>query len=255
MDLRELQRNWDAFGESDPLFAVASWPGKRGGRWDVEEFLRTGEEEIEEVMRQVSRLAPSLRRRRALDFGCGVGRLTQPLARHFDEATGVDIAPSMIRMAEKLNQHGEKCRYVVNGTDDLRQFADGAFDFIYSSITLQHIAPRYSRRYIAEFIRVLAPDGLLVFQMPSERTPEAEARRRRPHPLARLAARLVPTCIRRAIRRTPPGEQRIEMHGIPRDEVVAHVEANGGRVVDVQPNTNAGPSWIAFRYCVARAES
>jgi len=38
---------------------------------------------------------------RALDFGCGLGRLTQPLAERFDEAVGVDIAASMIEGARR----------------------------------------------------------------------------------------------------------------------------------------------------------
>lgn len=48
-------------------------------------------------------------RKHALDFGCGVGRLTQALAAHFDEVTGVDISPSMIKLAKKYSRHGDGC--------------------------------------------------------------------------------------------------------------------------------------------------
>ena len=41
-------------------------------------------------------------------------------------------------------------------------------DFIYSRIVLQHVNSRYAvRSYLSEFARVLAPGGLLVFQLPS----------------------------------------------------------------------------------------
>ena len=39
----------------------------------------------------------------ALDFGCGVWRLTQPLADHFKEVCGIDISPNFIELANKLD--------------------------------------------------------------------------------------------------------------------------------------------------------
>lgn len=55
-----------------------------------------------------------------LDFGCGVGRLTQPLADHFNWFYGVDIVPSMIELANKYNPHGERCKYILNETSDFQ---------------------------------------------------------------------------------------------------------------------------------------
>ena len=45
---------------------------------------------------------------------------------------------------------------------------------VYSNIVLQHIHPHYSKQYLKEFLRVLKPGGMLVFQLPSEVVP-AEA--------------------------------------------------------------------------------
>jgi ubiquinone/menaquinone biosynthesis C-methylase UbiE len=43
------------------------------------------------------------RNRRALEIGCGPGRLMRPLSRHFGEIHGVDISDEMIALArEKL---------------------------------------------------------------------------------------------------------------------------------------------------------
>ncbi|MCX7048071.1 MAG: class I SAM-dependent methyltransferase [Candidatus Sumerlaeota bacterium] len=169
MDLDKTKENWDAFGRKDPLFAIASWPEKKGNLWNPEEFFQTGAREIQDTMQYVESLGVPLKRDKALDFGCGVGRLTQALAEYFDEVIGIDIAPSMIELARKYNRHGERCRYVLNESDDLRAFPDSAFQFIYSNITLQHLEPVYTLRYLREFIRILAPGGLLLFQLPSER--------------------------------------------------------------------------------------
>jgi ubiquinone/menaquinone biosynthesis C-methylase UbiE len=84
----------------------------------------------------------------------------------------------MIRLAREYNRFGSRCRYYVNAADDLRMFEDGHFDFIYSNIVLQHIPPEYSTRYIREFIRILDPHGMAVFQVPS-----AAALRPTPPPL------------------------------------------------------------------------
>jgi SAM-dependent methyltransferase len=113
-----------------------------------------------------SELNFDIRRGAALDFGCGVGRLTQALCRHFERAVGVDIAPSMIRLANQFNRFGDRCRYCLNEANDLRLFADDSFDFIYSNLVLQHMQPDYSKNYIKEFVRVLAPGGIAFFQLP-----------------------------------------------------------------------------------------
>ncbi|WP_420485333.1 class I SAM-dependent methyltransferase [Iningainema tapete] len=111
-------------------------------------------------------------RKTALDFGCGVGRLSQAMVQYFETVHGVDISPSMLKLADKYNQHGSKCKYHLNDQDNLKLFPDNYFDFIYSKITLQHMEPQYSRRYIREFLRILAPQGLLIFQIPSQSTLE-----------------------------------------------------------------------------------
>ncbi len=169
MKFDQLQKNWDLFGKTDPLWAILTHSEKRNNQWDVNEFLRTGDEEISGVMNYIDTLHITLSRNKALDFGCGVGRLTQALCLYFDQCYGVDIAPSMIELAEKYNRYRTKCHYYVNSTQDLSLFENNSFSFIYSNIVLQHMEPHYSKNFIKEFIRILADDGLLIFQIPSNR--------------------------------------------------------------------------------------
>ncbi len=110
----------------------------------------------------------------ALDFGCGVGRLTQPISERFAHTTGVDIAASMISIAKRHNQHGAKCSYVVNRHPDLRQFGSGTMDFVHSCLVLQHIPSEVSPSYVSEFMRIAKPGGLVVFQVPAQVFTEAE---------------------------------------------------------------------------------
>ena len=172
MDLDSLKRQWDQFGREDPLWAILTDDAKRHGGWDTAEFFETGRFEVRWVLERIERSLSAAGGRvefgDALDFGCGVGRLTQALCERFERCDGVDIAPSMIRLAEKFNRFKEKCNYRVSSTDDLSMFADSSLDFIYTAHVLQHMEPRYARRYISEFHRILRPGGVMVFEMTTD---------------------------------------------------------------------------------------
>jgi len=167
MQIEELQKNWEAFAQSDPMWAILSAPDKQGRKWDPQEFFQSGVIEIEAVLSQADALDITIQRDKALDFGCGLGRLTQALCQHFEGCYGIDIAPTMISGARKFNRFGNRCNYIVNSDPDLRCFPDGLFNFIYTNIVLQHMQPRYSKGYIKEFLRVLARGGVALFQVPS----------------------------------------------------------------------------------------
>ncbi len=168
MDIRHLQAAWNRFGETDPLWAILTHPARKGGRWDIADFFETGRVEVAAVMDYLGALPIGLQRGRVLDFGCGVGRLTQAFCDHAAECHGVDIAPSMIRLARRYNRFGERARYHLNERPDLSLFADDTFDLVYSNLVLQHMNPRYSAAYIREFMRILKPGGIAVFQLPGE---------------------------------------------------------------------------------------
>lgn len=146
----------------DPLWAILSHPAKRFRNWDLEEFLRTGEAEVATLMEAARQANLPRQHRYAIDFGCGVGRLTRALNRYFPECHGVDISASMLEMARL---HAPACNF--RQAADLSSFADGCADLVYSSMVLQHQPDgKHVASLIADMIRVLAPGGLLVFQMP-----------------------------------------------------------------------------------------
>jgi SAM-dependent methyltransferase len=155
-------RDWEEMAAIDPLWAILSAPEKRFGKWQLEEFFRTGEEEISLLMEKAENLGLPQTRRRAIDFGCGVGRLTRALHARFSECHGVDISNSMLEIARQLNPG---CHFWQGSS--LEFFPAGYADFIYSSLVLQHQPDQSSvARIIRDMIRALAPGGLLVFQMP-----------------------------------------------------------------------------------------
>src|SRR6185295_15807017 len=154
--LESSKELWDALAEVDPLWAILSDTAKKGGRWDVKRFFQTGIAEIALLFYELQLRGVDVSRASALDFGCGVGRLTQALASHFDHAVGVDVSPKMIELATAINRFPQRVSYVVNDRPDLSAFGNAAFNFIVSSIVLQHISPEITLGYLREFHRVLA---------------------------------------------------------------------------------------------------
>jgi ubiquinone/menaquinone biosynthesis C-methylase UbiE len=212
--------------------------------WDADTFFASGREEIDRVLGYVDGLGVDVARGSALDFGCGVGRLTRALSAHFTTATGVDIAPAMIEQANELNADMSGCRFVLNGEPHLQVFPDRSFDFIYSNIVLQHMDPALAKGYLREFVRLLTDRGLLVVQLASHPSGAGQSRQ----PLKR-AVRRARELLRPLRRRLSP---RMEMHGVARDDVIATLTSAGARVIDIVSDDQAGYHWVGFRYAATK---
>src|ERR1700761_243555 len=126
--LSRLKNDWESLARRDALGAILTDETKSGGKWEVTEFMATGDAEIETVLQHLEAigLKPD-GRGPALDFGCGVGRLTQAMARRFSSCVGIDISQEMISRANALN-HYEHCRYVASAAPEL-PFANDTFSF------------------------------------------------------------------------------------------------------------------------------
>jgi SAM-dependent methyltransferase len=166
-DLSAVADSWEVLARSDPLWAVLSEQSKRGRRWSIDEFLQTGVREIERFLLRVQEGQATLKIGFALDFGCGVGRLSRALAVHFDKVVGVDISETMLKIAAGLNVDRSNLSFLLNRYEDLRGFRDGEADLVFSHITLQHLSPALAESYIDEFFRVTRSGGLIYFQLPS----------------------------------------------------------------------------------------
>jgi SAM-dependent methyltransferase len=248
--LSGLRATWEHWGKTDPLWAILSEQGKENNQWNLQQFLETGETEISALFLRLEQLGLTPPRDRALDFGCGVGRLSQALAGRFEAIDGVDISESMLEMARRLNRFEERCTYHHNAQPNLRLFADSSFTFIYSNITLQHIPPPLAIGYISEFIRILRDDGLAVFQLTSHFG----------SPVLRLRRWLGSSAALHQIYRklwhggAPPPASPYSMYSVPLNRVRSEVSASGGKVVALDRDHSAPPEWVSFRYYVRKLQ-
>jgi SAM-dependent methyltransferase len=164
MDINELHQNWTTLGQDDPMWVVLTDPAKKGNRWDEREFFETGRADIARSLTRCAQHGVALQFGKALDFGCGLGRLSQALGEKFSAVDGVDISSSMIEQARKLNRQPAKVSFHLNVQPDLAAFASASYDFVFSLIALQHTPSKFQRRYVADFLRLLKPGGTAQFQ-------------------------------------------------------------------------------------------
>jgi SAM-dependent methyltransferase len=197
MDIQAIGQHWEALAQADPLGATLGWKDRQPWDWHPERSFLQANEEISATLLDLDGHGISVRRGRALDFGCGLGQLTQALAQHFEKVDGVDISPTMVKLARHYNRFGNHCLYHLNEAPDLMLFNDASFDFIVTRFVMQHMRPEYSINYIREFIRLLSDGGIGAFQLltkPPGPSPNelAESVRRDPMPDEAFRAEIVP---------------------------------------------------------------
>lgn len=149
----------------------------------------------------------------------------------------------MLKFAKK-NDKKDICEFHLHSNDDLTIFDDNTFHFIYSNIVLQHMEPKYAKNYIREFIRILKPNGLLIFQLPSEQVS---------FKLKLFIKQIIPNTIFKTYLQIRYKDKPVmEMYGIKREELVKFLEGNKAIIIDIIEDNNAGENWISFTYFVTK---
>ena len=186
----DSDRDWKAWGKKDPLWAVATLPGKqRGGRdpWTDEAFYKAGAgewEAIRKVWTRYGRPAESV-----VELGCGAGRITNLLVNDFARVEACDISEEMLAYArERLTQPAIRFHQSRGAEIPLE---GGAVTAAFSTYVFQHFdSLDAGRALFAELARVLAPGGTLFVQLPVHAFPFARTGLAALHGLRESAERL-----------------------------------------------------------------
>ena len=221
--LEAIRASWDRAAGEDAMFNIITDPSKSNHGWTAEEFYAHGQREIDTAVQRLKDLnlidasGAGQTGTRALDFGCGIGRLSRALTKWFQLVQGVDVSPAMIARANANNQPRRwPILYYVNEKSDLSLFPDDRFDFVYSMVTLQHMPQNFQRGYVAEFFRVLKPGGVAMFQLPEGPDSGSEG-------------------------------WHLSMYGADRRSVVTWIVEASGMLVDVE-DMGVDASWRNLRY-------
>jgi SAM-dependent methyltransferase len=143
---------WERFGSTEPYFGVIA--DADIGR---DAFFESGENDIAAVCERILKLDPSFNARRALDFGCGVGRLLIPLSRRFGRVVGVDVSASM--MMEARRNLRDRAIENVECTGPGLESVGTDFDLVHSYIVFQHIPPAKGMRLMTELVNRIRVGG------------------------------------------------------------------------------------------------
>lgn len=138
-------------------------PAAEGPRIDYESF--EGRYRPEESVRRHQ--APYLDilggRARVLDVGCGRGELVGMLREAGVDATGIDMDPDFVALANERGLpviHGDGIAHVAG-------LPEGSLDGIMVSHVVEHLEPADLLRLIHGAIEALAPGGVLIMETPN----------------------------------------------------------------------------------------
>jgi SAM-dependent methyltransferase len=159
---------WDEFAQEDAEFYIYT---ERGVDFKSSSgqalFRRSGRDEVERILRESERYVNGFGR--AIEIGCGVGRLALPMAERFADVIGVDISPTMLA---KLHENSR-----ADGTSNVRGFLtdddwynQGQANLVYSLLVFQHIEDRkVISEYFGRVANCLAEDGVCYAQFDTRR--------------------------------------------------------------------------------------
>jgi SAM-dependent methyltransferase len=173
MSSSDSDQAWRQWGEQDPYFAVLTDHGLHRQSLTPEAltgFFTSGETHVRDVLDTIRRhLDPAFRPRRALEFGCGVGRLLLPLAGVADSAVGVDVSPAMLAEARTQAERRNLTNVHFVESDDALSRVEGPFDLVHSFLVLQHIPVARGECLIRRLLELVAPGGVAALHMPYAR--------------------------------------------------------------------------------------
>lgn len=153
-------------GRIDPNVAVLNPSRSRKtsvATADRADFIASGEQHLNRVFATIrSDLAPDFAPRRALDFGCGSGRVLVPLARSVNHVVGADISSSMLAEAARNCAQAGVSNVALLGPRAIGKDWK-TFDFIHSYIALQHIPQRQGLRIVRDLLAYLEEGGIGAF--------------------------------------------------------------------------------------------
>jgi SAM-dependent methyltransferase len=161
--------HWEAWGLKEPYYGVLTDERYRASAMDDEAreaFFESGRVHVASLLETCrDRLLPGFAPRRALDFGCGVGRVAIPLATQVDEVVGLDVSPSMLAEARRNCERYGTGNLRLHRSDDALSAIDGRFDLVHSTMVLQHIEVARGRLLFERLIDAIAPGGIGAIQV------------------------------------------------------------------------------------------
>ncbi len=160
--LTTMRDYWDARAEEDAFYFVDNRLDY--GHPDHERFWADGPRLLDQILGEVgARIQPG---DEIVEIGCGVGRMTRPLAERGRSVRALDVSARMLELAREHNPGLDNAQWILGDGSSLGAIADASADVCFSHVVFQHIPdPEITLGYVREIGRVLRPGGWTVFQI------------------------------------------------------------------------------------------
>lgn len=154
--MRDTDRDWQQIAEQAPYYGVLTHEKFRDPTEEtLTEFFATGERDIKLMLATIRAQFGDFNPKSGLDFGCGPGRQLISIARETGDAYGVDISDRMLELA----RHHITTAGVNAAVGTV--LPDRLFDWVNSSIVMQHIPPRRGYELLPRLWQTVSPDGVM----------------------------------------------------------------------------------------------
>lgn len=228
-----IAKAWRQFGETEPHWSVLTNEDFRQDRLadNIDRFYASGSDDVETHLNMLRRAGLPVSFGKAMDFGCGVGRLSLALAKHAHQIVGVDISPPHLKLAsERARDTGiaNVSFEAIGSVDDLDRYR--GFDFVLSRIVLQHNPPPVMAALFSKLLAALAPGGTAIIQMPTYM-----------HGHRFSAAEYLAS-----------DQPQMEMNGLPQPIIFRLIEQADCRLIEVREDISAGNSALSHVFCMQR---
>lgn len=195
------------------------------------EFWKSGEVEAEVVVDIFRHYGLDPKGKVCVEYGCGVGRVTAALSRHFGTVYGYDISANHLKHAQERFSEMKltNIRTVECSNSFLEELQP--CDAFYSRIVFQHNPPPIILALIRQTVRSLKPNGIAIFQVPTYRDDYAF----------------------NAAEWLSSSAHDMEMHCIPQSDAFAAIAAERGMLMEIREDGSTGSnSFISNTFVVRK---
>ena len=230
---------WTHYGEDEPFWSVLTQDRFRSRQIDdasIDAFYASGRDEADRLEAWLARAGLAGQQLgTAVEYGCGIGRVSGWLAERCDRLHALDISSTHLDAARIHLQN----RNIVNvdlihvaDRSALRHLAD--IDLFYSIIVLQHNPPPIILDILEQAFAGLNPNGLAFFQVPTFAPDYSFALENFWHDVA--------------------PHKTMEIHFVPQAKIFELARKWGLELIEVQPDASIGncDRWISNTFLMRK---
>ena len=169
----ESKKKWNRLAVENAKYFIYSDKTKQ----EDENFRLSGENDFNTLIESdeiVKKSIPDFRKATVLEIGCGIGRVTEFLAKNFEKVYAVDISGEMIqKLKDRLKEYNNIIAIENDGMH--LPLPEKSVDFVFSYIVFQHMPQKnIIEKNFQEIGRVLKKGGIFKVQLRGVRASKKE---------------------------------------------------------------------------------